>query len=165
MTDRDPGEGWYRLPNGYDVRFSHAIPVRVSDNGQGLTVPEEVLQEEIAALSHLHVSLGAWETGERPGEHEARIVVSEKEFEEVLHRLAVASAALFVERYNRAVEDEDVDWDLLEYRSDFARALELCGVQRGVFDMDACFAAYARALHQETRRLVQEGAHPLVTPE
>jgi hypothetical protein len=165
MTEPDTGYGWYRLPNGFDVKFSRGIPVRVSDNGQGLTVPEDVLREEIAALSRLHVSLGAWEPGEQPGDYEARVVVAEKDFGEVLHRLAVASAALFVERYNRAVEDEDVDWDLLEYRSDFATALELCGAQRGDFDMDACFAGYARALHRETRRLEQEGATPRVAPE
>ena len=50
--------GWERLPNGFDVEFRHSIPVRISDNGRGMTVPEDVLLEEVSALGKLHVSLG-----------------------------------------------------------------------------------------------------------
>jgi len=52
--------GWERLPNGFDVEFRHSIPVRISDNGRGMTVPEEALLEEVTALGKLHVSLGDW---------------------------------------------------------------------------------------------------------
>jgi hypothetical protein len=157
--------GWERLPNGFDVEFRHSIPVRISDNGRGMTVPEDVLLEEVSALGKLHVSLGDWESGERAGEHEACLTVSGREFAEVLRRLAVASAALFVERYHKTVDDNDIDWGRLEYLKDYRVALEFCGLARGDRDMDACFDDYVVAMHRETRRLLQTGELPLVEPE
>ena len=157
--------GWERLPNGFDVEFRHGIPVRISDNGRGMAVPEEVLLEEVNSLGKLHVCLGNWESGERAGEHEACLTVSGREFAEVLRRLAIASAALFVERYHKPVDASDVDWDRLEYLKDFRAALEFCGLAWGDVDMDACFDDYAEVMHRETRRLVQSGELPLVEPE
>ena len=157
--------GWESLPNGFDVEFRHSIPVKVSDNGRGMTVPEDVLLEEVSALGKLHVCLGDWESGERAGEHEACLTVSGREFAEVLRRLAIASAALFVERYHKPVDDNDVDWDRLEYLKDFSTALECCGLAWGDVDMDDCFDDYAAVMHRETRRLAQSGELPLVQPE
>jgi hypothetical protein len=157
--------GWERLPNGFDVEFRSSIPVRISDNGRGMTVPEDVLLEEVSALGKLHVNLGAWEFGDSAGEHEAYLTVSGQEFAEVLRRLALASAALFVERYQKAVDDKDVDWDRLEYLKDYRAALEICGLAWGDVDMDACFDDYVVAMHRETRRLVQTGEVPQSVPE
>ena len=162
VTVRD---GWESLPNGFDVEFRHSIPVRISDNGRGLTVPEDVLLEEVSALGRLHVCLGDWESGERAGEHEACLTVAGREFTEVLRRLAVSSAALFVERYHKPVDESDVDWDRLEYIKDFRAALEICGLARGDVDMDDYFDDYAEVMHRETRQLVQSGELPLVEPE
>lgn len=157
--------GWERLPNGFDVKFRHGIPVRISDNGRGAVVPEEVLLEEVAALGKLHVSLGDWEPGERPGEREAGLYVHGDGFSEVLGRLAAASAALFVDRYHKAVDDHDVDWDRLEYQKDFDAALEICRLSGGDVDRESCFAEYAEIMHRETRRLAQSGELPPVDPE
>ena len=96
-----------------------------------MTVPEDVLLEEVSALGKLHVCLGAWESGERAGEHEASLTVSGREFAEVLRRLAVSSAELFVERYHKPVDEGDTDWDKLEYLKDFRAALEFCGLAWG----------------------------------
>jgi len=157
--------GWESLPNGFDVEFNHSIPVRISDNGGGMTVPEGVLLEEVTSLGKLHVRLGDWVSGERAGEHEARLYVSGDEFTEVLRRLALSSAELFVERYHKPVDESDVDWDRLEYLSDFGAALEFCGLSRGDVDMDVCFDDYIEVMHRETRRLSQSGEPPLVEPE
>jgi len=158
-------DGWESLSNGFDVEFRRSIPVRISDNGHGMTVPEDVLLEEVSALGKLHVCLGDWESGERAGEHEASLYVSGREFAEVLRRLAVSSAALFVERYHKSVDDSDVDWDRLEYLRDFRTALDFCGLAWGDVDMDAYFDDYAEVMHRETRRLAQSGERPLVEPE
>ena len=157
--------GWESLPNGFDVEFRRSIPVRISDNGHGMTVPEDVLLEEVSALGKLHVCLGDWESGERAGEHEACLYVSGREFAEVLKRLAGSSAALFVERYHKPVDASDVDWDRLEYLKDFRAALEFCGLAWGDVDMDACFDGYSEVMHRETCRLVQSGERPLVERE
>ena len=165
MRNASVRNGWERLPNGFDGEFRHSIPGRISDNGRGMTVPEDVLLEEVSALGKLHVSLGDWESGERAGEHEACLTVSGREFAEVLRRLAVASAALFIERYHKSVDDNDVDWDRLEYLKDYRAALKFCGLARGDIDMDDCFDDYVVAMHRETRRLAQSGELPLVEPE
>jgi hypothetical protein len=158
-------DGWESLPNGFDVEFRHSIPVRISDNGRGLMVPEDVLLEEVSALGKLHVCLGAWESGERAGEHEACLTVSGREFAEVLRRLAVSSAALFVERYQKPVDISDVDWDRMEYLADYRTALEFCGLARGDIDMEDYFDDYVEVMHREARRLAQSGELPLVEPE
>ena len=165
MSTRTVRNGWERLPNGFDVEFRHDIPVRLSDNGRGMTVPEEVLLEEVAALGKLHVSLGDWEAGERDGEREASLYVASGEFSEVLRRLATASAALFVERYHKPVGDADVDWDRLEYLKDFETALECCRLSEGDVDRASCFDDYLETMHSETRRLAQSGDVPPVEPE
>ena len=67
MTNVSVRNGWESLPNGFDVEFRHSIPVRISDNGHGMTVPEEVLLEEVTALGKLHVCMGEWESGETAG--------------------------------------------------------------------------------------------------
>jgi hypothetical protein len=165
MHNASVKDGWESLPNGFDVEFRRSIPVRISDNGHAMTISEEVLLDEVSSLGKLHVCLGDWESAERAGEHEACLTVSGREFAEVLRRLAVSSAALFVERYHKPVDDSDVDWDRLEYLRDFRAALEFCGLAWGDVDMDACFDDYAEIMHRETRRLAQSGELPLVEPE
>jgi hypothetical protein len=157
--------GWERLPSGFDVEFRHSIPIQVSDNGKGLTIPESVLVEEITALGKLHVQLGEWQPGERADEHEARVFVSGKEFAEVLRRLARASAALFIDRFHKPVDAGAVDWDRLEYLSDFREALDHCGLASDDIDMDAYRDDYVETMHRETRRLAQSAESPLVEPE
>lgn len=157
--------GWERLPNGFDVEFKHSIPIRVSDNGKGLTVPESVLVEEIAALCKLRVQLGEWESGERTDERAARVIVSGKDFAEVLGRLALSSAAMFIDRFHKPVDAGDVDWDRLEYLKDFREALDHCGLAWGDIDKDAFLDDYLETMHRETQRLAQSTDSPMVEPE
>jgi len=165
MTSTTVQNGWERLPGGFDVEFKHTIPVQVSDNGKGLTIPESVLVEEITALCKLHVRLGEWTTDEQAHEHKARVFVSGKDFAEVLRRLALSSAALFIDRFHKPVGAGDVDWDRLEYLKDFNEALDYCGLAWGEVDKDAYFDDYVETMHHETRRLAQSTDAPLVEPE
>lgn len=157
--------GWQRLSSGVDVEFRHAIPVRVSDNGNELTPTESTLVDEIRALGGLRVGLGEWQPGEKPNEHEARLLVADDQLAEVLRRLALASAAIFVDRYHKTVDRDDVDWDALEYDNDFRKALEHCGLQWGDVDKEAYRGGFVEAMHQETRRLAALPDMPLVEPE
>jgi hypothetical protein len=162
MSTRD---GWERLPNGFDVEFRHSIPVRISDNGHGLDVPEDVLREEVTALGKLHICLGDWHSGETSGEREACLYGSDREFKEVLRRLAVSSAALFIDRFRKPIEDNDVDWDRLEFLKDFSVALDYCRLSMDDVDTQSCFEDYIEAMHHEALRLAQTGDLPLVAPE
>jgi len=157
--------GWERLPSGFDVEFRHSIPVKVSDNGKGLTLPESVLVEEITALGKLHVRLDEWKSVEHTDEHEARVFVSSKDFAEVLRRLALSSAAMFIDRFHKPVDAGSVDWDRLEYLNDFRAALDHCGLDGDDIDKDAYRDDYVETMHRETRRLAQSTDSPLVEPE
>jgi hypothetical protein len=157
--------GWERLSNGFDVEFRHGIPYRVSDNGRELAIPTPMLLEEITALGKLHVTLGQWQPGEGSGEQEARLYVSDRDFAEVLHRLACSAANVFVDRYHKAVDDGDTDWDRLEYLKDFHIALDCCGLAESDVDPDAFRDTYVGIMHRETRRLAQAVEETRVEPE
>ena len=165
MVNMTVQNDWERLPSGFDVEFRHGIPIQVSDNGKGLTIPESVLVEEITALAKLHVQLGEWKSDEQADEHEARVIVSGKDFTEVLRRLALSSAAMFIDRFHKPVDTGDVDWDRLEYLRDFEAALDHCGLVRDDIDKDDYLADYIETMHRETQRLAQSTDTPLIEPE
>jgi hypothetical protein len=165
MDEKTIVNGWQRLSNGFDVEFRHAIPTRISDNGNELSLPESTLVGEITALGELRVTLGEWLPGEKPGEHEARLTVSRDQLAEVLRRLALASAAVFVDRYHKTVDRDDIDWDTLEYDNDFRKALDHCGLEWNDVDKEAYRTGFVEAMHQETRRLAAAPEMPLVEPE
>ena len=156
---------WERLPSGFDVEFRHGIPIRISDNGKGLTISESVLVEEITAIARLHVQLGEWKSDEHEDEYKARVFVSGKDFAEVLERLALSSAAMFIDRFHKPVDAGDVDWDRLEYLKDFRAALGHCGLASDDLDKDAYLDDYIETMHRETQRLAQSTDTPLVEPE
>jgi len=158
-------DGWEHLPNGFDVEFRNSIPVRVSDNGRGLTVPQAVLIEEISALSKLHVHLDEWTSGEAEGEYEARVFASDKDLTEVLRRLARASAAVFTDRYHKTFSSGDVDWDRLAYRRDFHESLNYCELSGGDVEAETYFEDYVNTMHMEINRLVKSGEPPPVVSE
>jgi len=147
--------GWVRLPNGFDVQLEHGIPVRLSDNAKRLDGTLEEIEELIATESGLRVTVGAWEHGETDGEKEAPLQVDFNQLSEVLRHLALASAALFVDRFNKAIDRLDVDWDAAEYASDFEVARRCCGLDWGDVDKTAYFDAYAATMHEETRRIIE----------
>jgi hypothetical protein len=130
-----------------------------------MAVAEEGLLEEVKALGKLQICLGDWESGERTGEHEASLYGTAGDFAEVMRRLAASSAALFVERYHKAVDEHDVDWDRLEYQKDFETALDYCRVSSESVDSDSSYDDYVKIMHNETRRLAQSGEIPTVDPE
>jgi hypothetical protein len=164
MDTSAPRNGWKRLSNGFDVEFRHSVPYRLSDNGRS-EPDDSMLVEEITALGRLHVQLGQWEAGERPGEREARLYVSRGEFAEVLRRLAQSSAALFIDRYRKPIDTSDIDWDRLEYLKDFQAALDHCRLGPGDMDQDAYRDIYIEVMHRETRGLAESGESPPVEPE
>lgn len=165
MTDITTKNGWERLATGFDVEFRHGIPIRVSDNGKELTTPESALIDEITALGGLRTRMGEWQPGEAAGEHEAQLWVSGEQFGAVLGKLALAAATLFIDRYGKPIDKDDVDWDTLEFVTDFRAALDYCGLEWGAVDRDSYRDAYLDTMHRETRRLAASQETPLVEPE
>ncbi|MGB5606845.1 MAG: hypothetical protein WBN51_10015 [Gammaproteobacteria bacterium] len=165
MAEVTVTNGWQRLANGFDVEFRHGIPVRLADNGKQLTIPVATLLDEITVLGGLRVELGEWLPGENPDEHEARLSISGDQLEEVLKRLALSSAAVFFDRFHKPVDKDDVDWDILEYVTDYRAALGHCRLEGSDADREAFRDAYLETMHQETRRLAQSPDMPLTEPE
>jgi hypothetical protein len=79
--------------------------------------------------------------------------------------LALASAALFIDRFHKPVDASAVDWDRLEYLTDFREALDHCGLASDDIDKDAYRDDYLETMHRETQRLAQSTDTPLVEPE
>jgi len=165
MSDLTRQNGWQSLSNGFDVELQHGIPVRLSNNGQDIPSDDAQLVEEVSRLSGLTVVVSGWEDADEPGEQETRLCVDALQFEEVLRRLALASAALFVDRYHTAIDRDSVDWDSAEYARDFNHAVECCCMEPGDMDRKDYFDSYVTLMHEETRRLLDAGESPMVDAE
>lgn len=164
MEDIRSHNGWMRLDNGFDVEFFHGIPTILSDNGL-VAANEDVLVEKVSELSGLKTTIIGWHDGENSNEHETALRVDALQFEEVLKRLALSSAALFVERYRKHIDDESVDWDKEEFDVDFNRALRLCGLGSADLNRNDYFDLYKSTMHDESDRLVDEHINPVVQAE
>ena len=165
MTDNTMQNGWVSLSNGFDVELQHGIPVRLSNNGLDIPSDDALLVEEVTRLSGLTVVISGWEDADEPGEQEARLCVDALEFEQVLRRLALASAALFVDRYHTPIDQDSVDWDNAEYARDFNHAVECCCLDQGEMDRKQYFNIYVELIHAETKRLIDAGESPMVDTE
>jgi hypothetical protein len=148
---------WVRLKSGFDVMLEHGIPCRISNNKLPIPESPKDLQREILQLTGLHVSIGQWVPGEGAGELEAPLTVEKSELQSVLERLALYSAAVFVDRFNRAINQNDPDWDETAYHEDFVRALKYCGLDWGEVKPQACYERYRITMEQETAKLAYAG--------
>lgn len=165
MTDNTTQNGWVSLSNGFDVELQHGIPVRLSNNGLDIPSDDALLIEEVTRLSGLTVVISGWEDADEAGEQEARLCVDTLQFEQVLRRLALASAALFVDRYHTPIDQDSVDWDNAEYARDFNHAVECCCLDQGEMDRKQYFSIYVELMHAETKRLIDAGESPMVDAE
>ncbi len=157
--------GWERLANGFDVEFKHRIPVRLSDNGQGPILSDQILAEEVSSLGELHIEIGEWACGEKLNEHEAPLFVSHQQIKEVLYRLALSSAALFFDRYKKPIDKNDVDWDEQEYHKDFGEALEHCRLDWSDHTQIEYHDFYIDTMHKESQRLSKLDTAPFIDLE
>jgi hypothetical protein len=165
MTADTAQNGWLTLSNGFDVELLHGIPIRLSNNGLDIPADDAMLVEEVSKLAELTVVIKSWEESEECGEMEAALCIDALQFEEVLHRLALASAGLFVDRYHTTIERDSVDWDNAEYARDFNHAIDACCLDAGDMNREDYFKPYAAYMHAETRRLLDSGESPIVDAE
>jgi len=156
---------WVTLSNGFDVALLHGIPTRLSNNGLDIPADDAQLVEEVSKLTELSVVIKGWEESEEAGEKEAVLCVDALQFEEVLRRLALASAALFVDRYHEPIERDSVDWDNAEYARDFNHAVACCCLDAGDMNREDYVKVYVEQMHAETRRLLDSGESPMVEAE
>ena len=165
MTDSTLKNGWHRLKNGFDVEIKHGIPTRLSNNALGIPMDDAHLVDDVSEMTGLKVTIVGWHPAESSGEHEARLSIDALQFEDVLQRLAISSAALFVDRYHTAIDTDSVDWDKAEYDRDFNQAIEHCGLEPGDLNKEDYYKVYQTFMHSESNRIIEAGIAPLVESE
>lgn len=156
--------GWHRIESGLDVKFQHGIPVRISNSGSSHHIDERSVSKKIHELTGFTVSMHDW-TNNNAGEQEGAVCIDKKEFEKVLHQLALSSAAMFVDRFHKAIDRNAVDWDASEYAYDFNHAVEHCCMTYGTINKNTYFSHYIKTMHEESVRLINEGISPMVEAE
>ena len=157
--------GWVRLKKGFDVEFVNGIPVTLSNNGLAEPGDDAELDDEISSLSGLRSTIVGWHKCENSDEKETSLCIDATQFEEVLKRLAIASASLFVDRFHKPVAMDAVDWDKMEYDSDFNKAIIYCGLESSDYNKMDFFDIYKDCMHNESSSLIEEGVSPLVEAE
>jgi len=158
-------DGWLRLDNGFDVEFVHGIPAVVSDNGLAGPTDDAELVDKVSKLSGLRTTIMGWHQRDDSKELETALCIDALQFKDVLKRLAISSAALFVDRYHTPIGEDSVDWDREEYDRDFNRALEHCDLHSTDIEKDDYFDMYRNVMHIEATRLIEEGTLPPIEPE
>ena len=156
--------GWNRIASGLDVEIEHGVPVRISNTNKSKYLNERTISNKILKLTGLTVSMEDWITI-TPDEQERSLCIDKKEFTEVLNRLALASAAMFVDRFHKPIDRNAVDWDKAEYAYDFNHAVEHCCIPYGTLNKDYYFESYIIIMHEESVRLYEEGISPIVEAE
>ena len=157
-------DGWNRIASGLDVEVEHGVPVRISNSDKYRPLDELSVTSKIRQLTGLTVSVENW-VNISPGEQEWTVCIDKTEFVEVLRRLALASAAMFVDRFHKPIDANAVDWDRAEYTYDFNHAVEHCCIPYGTLDKDYYFESYLKTMHEESVRLFDQGISPLVEAE
>ena len=141
--------GWSRLEPGLDVEFQHGIPVRISNTDTSRYLDQRTVSKKIHDLCGFTVSIHDW-ININADEQEWSVCVDKKEFEEVLRRLALSFAAMFVDRYHRVIDGGAVDWDNAEYTYDFNHAVEHCCIPYGTINKSDYFSNYIKSMHEES---------------
>jgi len=156
--------GWRRIKPYLDVEFQHGIPVRISNTDTSHQLNKRDISKKIRNLTGFTVSMHD-RINLDSGEQEWAVCIDKKEFEEVLHRLALSSAAMFVDRFHKVIDGNAVDWDVAEFNYDFNHAVEHCCIPYGTINKSDYFSDYSKTMHEESARLINEGVSPLVEAE
>lgn len=147
--------GWVVLPCGAEVLLENGIPRRAWIKEYAMSETPDIVAETVD-VTGFHVTIGEWELGENTGEMEAVLIVTPHELGDVLQCLAAASAGVFYDRYKKAIEPDDTDWDDEAYAQDFNTALQYCGVTWGEVNEQAYRQIYCEAMHRRTEELARE---------
>jgi len=156
--------GWSRIAPGIDVELQHGVPVRIASQSTGQQLNEQHIANRVYELTGLTVSVKSW-INVTPDERESTICIDRKEFDEVLTRLAVSSAAIYIDRFHHAINSNSQEWIDEEYSFDFNQAIERCCIPWGTLNKSDYYEHYSEILQNETARLISEGISPSIETE
>ncbi len=164
MQPKTSLSGWKRVTPALDVEVRHGVPIHVHCTDQVQPYDDHQITDKVHKLTGLTVSVHD-ATNLSTKAHEWSVCIDKNEFEEVLHRLALASAAMFVDRFHKAISSTAVDWNEAEFTYDFNHAVEHCCMPWGSLNKQAYFDRYIDVMKKESIRLIDAGISPLVEAE
>jgi len=164
MAKQNLHNGWSRIAPGIDVELQHGIPVRIANHSTGQQLDEQHIANRVYELTGLTISVSSW-INVTPDERESTVCIDMKEFDEVLTRLAMSSAAIYIDRFHHAIGSNAEEWINEEYSFDFNQAIERCCIPWGTINKSDYYGHYSELLRSETTRLISEGISPLVETE
>lgn len=121
---------WLAVGPDARVHVCHGIPDRAYACEGGVPGIDEVAGI-VERETGLHVRVGSWCDSEDGDCLEAEVHVAPEDFDEVLSRLAQASARTYWDRYHAALGPDDTDYLEAAFAADLNRALGHCGLSWG----------------------------------
>lgn len=118
---------WVSVGRTARVHVCHGIPDRLYAPEDGLPAIEEVAGV-VERETGLHVRVGSWHDSAAGDCLEAEVHVVPEDFEEVLNRLAQASAETYWDRYHAPLGQDDTEYLEAAFAADFNKALTHCGL-------------------------------------
>jgi hypothetical protein len=146
--------GWISLPTQGEIYMENGLPRHVWVPHGPVDLAR--LTDEIAQVTGLNTRVGEWQEGVQVGEMEASLDIDAEDIDQVLQRLARVSAETFYERYHKAIDDEDIDFDDEAYSQDLNAALTYCRLDWSQINQRELRSSYRRALHQASAALAAE---------
>lgn len=164
MQPKSTQSGWKRITPALDIEVRHGVPVHVYCNDSVQPKNDQQIVDRIRKLTGLTVSVHDG-INLSTNEHEWSVCVDKNEFDEVLHRLALASAAMFVDRFHKSIDNTSVDWNAAEFNYDYNHAVEHCCLPHGSLNKQSYYHRYVSVMQKESARLINAGISPLVEAE
>jgi len=162
-------DGWKRIGTGLDVQVLHGVPVCLSHQENSAKKIEgqlnsHTISDKVLELTGFRISLQNWKDI-ADNEKESSVCINRGDFDEVLRRLALSSAAMFVDRFHKPLDRYAVDWNNTEFTYDFNHAAEHCCIPYDSLNKENYFNDYIKTMHDESVRLIDEGISPFVEAE
>lgn len=164
MQTSTSSSGWKRVSPTLDIEIQHGIPVHVYCKNTAQSYNNKQITSQVQTLTGLSVSIFD-ATNISTKAHEWTVCIDKNEFDEVLNRLAIASAAMYVDCFHKPIDNSAVDWNNAEFNYDFNHAVEHCCIAHGSINKENYYNHYINVMKQESKRLIDEGISPLVEAE
>lgn len=137
------------LPVGPDARVHvcHGIPDRAYACEDGMPGTAE-MADVVARATGLHVQVGSWRDSTAGDCLEADVMVAPEDFDEVLARLARASAQTYWDRYHDRLGPDDTDYLEAAFAADLNQALHHCGLSWSRLPAGPHYERYSAIVHE-----------------
>lgn len=132
---------WLHIGSQGSVHLQNGIPDRAYAREGDMPCVSD-MEAQVARETGLRVRVGSWHDSNGADGLEAELQVAAEDFDEVLGRLAVASAQTYWDRYHMCLSDTDTDYLDEAFAADFNTALSCCGLRWSQVEAQEHFDRY-----------------------